>query len=119
MRFCSDYNYCQLQRLGWEGAVAEAVGRVDSISRVCRHRRLPITVEGTRHVSTQREDSKRYKDEGGPHPEAQVTVYMLPMRARFVAVATISFPDVPASRHPLSISEEYSPRRAAWLQLAR
>jgi hypothetical protein len=81
----------------------------------------PVTMWNPCQIATQNVNSERRRHKKRAHPEAPITMHTLPVRARagFTAVATISFPVVLASRHLFSISREYSPRRAAWLQRAR
>jgi hypothetical protein len=68
-----------------------------------------------RQVAAQNEDSERRSHQKRTYPEAPVTMHTSPVRTRigFTAVAAVSFPVVPVSRHLFSISAWHSPRRAA------
>jgi hypothetical protein len=81
----------------------------------------PVAVWNPREVATQNVNSDCSGHKKRAYPEAPVTMHAPPVRTGtwFAALATISFPVVFASGHLFSISAEYSPRRAAWLQRAR
>jgi hypothetical protein len=80
-----------------------------------------MAIWNPRQIATENVDSERGCHEDSAYPEAPVTMHASPIRAGIglTAVAAISFQIVLASSHFVSISWEYSPRRAALLQSAR
>ena len=121
MRFSRDCDDCEHQRPGWERRVAEASGSVDSIRSTRRHRRLPMAIWNPRQFATQNIDSERGSHEDSAYPEAPVTMHTPPVRPRigFASAVTVPFGVVLISSHYFSISDEYSPLRAALLHSAR
>jgi hypothetical protein len=89
--------------------------------RICRHRRLPMTVWNPSQVATQDVDCECPGHDYGVYPEAPVMVHPSQVRARIglFAVAAVAFGAVFVAGQISSIAAEYSPRRAAWLQRAR
>ena len=79
------------------------------------HRRLPMAIWNPGQVATKHVDGQGRRHQNRSYPEAPVTMHAPPIwtRARFAAVATISLMVMPVSCHFVSISCEYSPRRAA------
>jgi hypothetical protein len=74
-----------------------------------------MAIWNPRQIATQNVDSERRSHEDSANPEAPVTMHPSPVRTgiRLTPVAAISFQVVLASSHFVSISWEYSPRRAA------
>ena len=81
----------------------------------------PVAMRDPCQVASQNVNSERRRHAKRPYPETPVPMHTLPVRtgARFAAFTTISLMIVPVSCHLFSISAEYSPRRAVWLQRAR
>ena len=80
-----------------------------------------MTIWNPREIATQNIDSERASHKDGTYLELPVAMHTPPIRARirFTIVAAVSFRIVLASGHCFSISDEYSPLRAAMLQWAR
>lgn len=80
-----------------------------------------VAMRNPRQIATQNIDRERGSHEDSAYPKAPIKMHAPPVRTgtRFTALAAVSFSVVFASRHLFSISAEYSPRRAAWLQRAR
>jgi hypothetical protein len=80
-----------------------------------------MVIWNPRQIATQNIDSERGSHEDSAYPEAPVTMHPPPVRTGIglTPVAAISFLIVFASCHFVSISWEYSPRRAARLHRAR
>ncbi len=78
------------------------------------HRRLPMAIWNPGQVATKHVDGQGCH-QNRSYPEAPVPMHAPPIwtRARLAAVATISLMVMPVSCHFVSISCEYSPRRAA------
>ena len=89
--------------------------KLDSIRSTRRHRRLPVAIWNPRQIATKHVDGQGRCHENCAYPEAPVTMHAPPIWTRigFSPVATISFQAVLASCHFVSITAEYSPRRAA------
>src|SRR5664279_5986519 len=74
-----------------------------------------------RQISTENVDCKRRGHEDCSYPESPVTMHTPPIWPwiGFSGSAAVSFGVVLASGHSISISDKYSPLRAASLQCAR
>ena len=77
-----------------------------------------MATRNPRQIAAQNIDSERGRHEDGAYPEAPVTMHAPPVRPRiwFANAVTVPFGVVLVSCHCFSISDEYSPLRAALLQ---
>ena len=80
-----------------------------------------MAIWNPRQVATQDVDGERGGHEDSTNPEAPVTMHPSPVRAGsgFAGSVAVSLRVVLISCQLVSIAEEYSPLRAAWLQRAR
>ena len=80
-----------------------------------------MTIWNPRQIAAQNIDSGRGSHEDSAYPEAPVTIHAPPVRPwiGFASAVTVPFGVVLVFSHYFSISDEYSPLRAALLQNAR